>query len=153
MYRPNGELFRHTAIPKTQRVGSLPKERFFGAISDKQLCVVDCLKYYEETTAKHRNPQSEVQPLFLSYIRPLKPVTSQCIAHWIKDILGWIPECLKPTLYVDRLPKVKESVYLTSSKWWTGAEIPPSGSFITARLLQSLYSKSPPTCGWRASGY
>ena len=88
VYRPNGVLFRLTGITKTQRVGSPPKERFFGAFSDKQLCVVDCLKCYEEATAKHRDPQSEVQPLFLSYIRPFKPVTSQRIAHWIKDILS-----------------------------------------------------------------
>ena len=82
---PNRVLFHLTGITKTQRVGSPPKERFFGAFSDKWFCVVDCLKCYEETTAKHRDPQSEVQPLFLSYIRP---VTSQHIAHWIKHILS-----------------------------------------------------------------
>ena len=28
------------------------------------------------------------QPLFISYIKPHKPVTLQRIAHWIKDLLG-----------------------------------------------------------------
>ena len=28
------------------------------------------------------------QPLFLSYIKPHGPVTSQTIAHWLKEILG-----------------------------------------------------------------
>lgn len=88
VYRPNGVLFRLTGITKTQKVGSPPKERFFGSFPDRRLCVVDCLRCYEEATAKHRDPQSDVQPLFLSYIRPFRPVTSQRIAHWIKDILS-----------------------------------------------------------------
>ena len=43
VYRPNGVLFRLTGIAKTQRVGSSPKERFFGAFSDKQLCAPQIL--------------------------------------------------------------------------------------------------------------
>lgn len=50
--------------------------------------MVECLKCYEELTLQHRGTQSEAQPLFLSYIKPFKPVTSQRIAHWIKDILS-----------------------------------------------------------------
>ena len=88
VYRPNGVLFRLANITKTQKAGSPPKERFFGAFPDKRFCVVECLKYYEEMTLKHRDMQAEVQPLFLSYIKPFKPVTSQRIAHWIKDILS-----------------------------------------------------------------
>ena len=40
-------------------------------------------------TLEHReiNPE-DPQLLFLSYIKPLKPVTSQRLANWIKDILG-----------------------------------------------------------------
>ena len=30
----------------------------------------------------------EANPLFPSYIKPHRPVTSQRIAHWIKDLLG-----------------------------------------------------------------
>ena len=35
-----------------------------------------------------RNIQPDTAaPLFLSYVKPHKPVTSQRIAHWIKDSL------------------------------------------------------------------
>ena len=88
VYRPNGVLFRLANITKTQKAGTPSKEHFFGAFLDKRLCVVECLKCYEEMTLKHRDTQAEVQPLFLSYIKPFKPVTSQRIAHWIKDILS-----------------------------------------------------------------
>lgn len=88
VYRPNGVLFRLVGITKTQQTGSPPKEQFFGAFSEKRLCVVECLRQYERVTASRRDPQSEAQPLFLSYIKPFKPVTSQRIAHWIKDLLS-----------------------------------------------------------------
>ena len=81
VYRPNGVLLHLMGVTKTQRARVPPKERFFGAFSDKRLCVVECLKCYEEMTAKHRDPEAESQPLFLSYIKPFKPVTSQRIAH------------------------------------------------------------------------
>jgi len=87
VYRPNGVLFRLSGTTKTQKAGSPPKERFFGAFPDSRLCVVECLKCYEEATAGHRSLQLESQPLFLSYVRPFKPVSSQRLAHWIKDIL------------------------------------------------------------------
>ena len=88
VYRPNGVLFRLVGTTKTQQVGSPPKERFFGAFPEKQLCVVECLRWYEKMTAGYRDPHSEAWPLFLSYIKPFKPVTSQRIAHWIKDLLS-----------------------------------------------------------------
>ena len=31
---------------------------------------------------------SEANPLFLFYIKPHRPITSQRVAHWIKDVLG-----------------------------------------------------------------
>ena len=46
-----------------------------------------CLQRYEVVTRDHRSNLSEPNPLFLSYIRPFKPVTSQRIAHWIKNLL------------------------------------------------------------------
>ena len=87
IYRPNGVLFQLTDVTKTQKTGSPPKERFFDAFPDKRLCVMECLRQYEEVTHRHRNWDLEVQPVFLSYIKPFKPVSSQRMAHWIKDIL------------------------------------------------------------------
>ena len=84
-YRPNGVLFQLREVTKTQKTGSPPKERFLGSFPYRRLCVVHCLKQYEEATHTHRDPESEFQPLFLSYVKPFKPVR---IAHWVKDMLS-----------------------------------------------------------------
>ena len=55
IYRPNGELFRQQALPRHRELGHHQKSVFFGAFSDKLLCVVECLKCYEAMTAKHRD--------------------------------------------------------------------------------------------------
>ena len=48
-----------------------------------------CLKHYEAVTMHHRNNEpGSPQPLFLSYIKPRGPITSQRIAHWLKEIMG-----------------------------------------------------------------
>ena len=64
-----------------------PKECFFGAFSeDKFLCVVECLKEYERRTLELRQQDSDPPTrLFLSYVKPHRPVTSQ--ANWIADML------------------------------------------------------------------
>ena len=50
--------------------------------------MVQCLRKYEEATRKYRDIQAnKPAPLFLSYVEPHKPVSSQRIAHWIKDTL------------------------------------------------------------------
>lgn len=62
---------------------------FFGAYSaDRRLCVVQCLRQYEQAMLKFRTKKQDIlDSLFLSYIKPNKPVTSQRIPHWIKDLL------------------------------------------------------------------
>ena len=57
VYQPDGVLFRLTATTKTQKARSPPNECFFGAFPDKRLCVMECLKCYEEATAKYWHPQ------------------------------------------------------------------------------------------------
>ena len=76
------------ASPTKKRTPGLPpKELFFGAFPyDKRLCVVECLKEYEQRIQKFRETTQE-KPLFLSYVRPHKLVTSQRLAHWVKDLL------------------------------------------------------------------
>ena len=89
VYRPNGVVFKLASLTKKRTPGLSPKELFFGAFpSDKHLCVVECLKSYEEKTREFRQPGSEEKPLLLSYIRPHNPVTSQRLAHWVKDLLA-----------------------------------------------------------------
>ena len=49
---------------------------------------MECLREYERRTLEFRKQCPEVaDPLFLSYVHPHKPVTSQRIAQWIKDLL------------------------------------------------------------------
>ena len=53
-----------------------------------KLCVVQCLACYERVTQQFRKVTAdEPAPLFLSYVKPHKPVTAQRMAHWIKDLL------------------------------------------------------------------
>jgi len=50
--------------------------------------VVIVIEEYKRTAKNFRDIQPDTPaPLFLSYMKPHKPVTSQRIAHWIKDTL------------------------------------------------------------------
>ena len=50
---------------------------------------MSCLRQYEAVTLEHRESDPiNPQLLFLSYIKPHKPVTSQRLANWLKEILG-----------------------------------------------------------------
>jgi len=62
----------------------------FGAFPENDhLCVVNCPRQYKSETQQHRRKESGMpQPLFLSYIKSNGSITSQCLAHWIKEILG-----------------------------------------------------------------
>ena len=49
---------------------------------------MQCLKHYEQCTKEFRGTDEDKETrLFLPYIKPHKPVTSQRIAHWIKMFL------------------------------------------------------------------
>ena len=50
--------------------------------------MTQCLRQYEQVTYSFRLNGKEVSnPLFLSYIKPHKPVSIDRIAHWMKDLL------------------------------------------------------------------
>ena len=89
IYRPDGVVFTLPSLTKKKEVGSPDKELFFGAYSaDRQLCVVQCLRQYEQATLKFRTKRQDIpDPLFLFYIKSNKRVTFQRIADWIKDLL------------------------------------------------------------------
>jgi len=49
---------------------------------------VECHKRYEKVTRQYRTGYPEnPAPLFLSYVQPHKPDTTQRMVHWIKDLL------------------------------------------------------------------
>ena len=88
-YSPDGVTFKLASLTKKRKVGAPLKECFFASFPhDSRLCVVQCLRAYEKVTENFRVIElSTPAPLFLSYVKPHKPVTSQRIAHWIKDTL------------------------------------------------------------------
>ena len=89
-FRPEGVSFILPSLTKKRNPGAPPKEVFFGSFPENgNLCVTNCLRCYEDRTKEFRSSAEGLpKKLFLSYIRPHKPVTSQRIAHWIKDLLG-----------------------------------------------------------------
>ena len=88
-YQPNGVVFKLASLTKKKAPGLPPKELFFGALpGDRHLCVVECLKAYEERTREFRQSDQRENSLFLSYVSPHQPVTSQRLAHWVKELSG-----------------------------------------------------------------
>ena len=88
-YKPDGVLFRLASLTKKRHLGAALKECFFASFpEDSRLCVVHCLKQYETLTEGYRRVDpGKPAPLFVSYVKPHKPVTSQRLAHWVKDLL------------------------------------------------------------------
>lgn len=85
VYRPEGVAFSLATLTKKRKAGSPPKHMFFGAFpEDERLCAVACLKHYEGRTKEHRK---EGTRLFISYVKPHAPISSQRISKWIKYIL------------------------------------------------------------------
>ncbi len=81
--------FNLPGLSKTARPGDPPKVSFHAAFpSDVDLCPVKYLRCYEAVTSGLR-PSDPSLPnnLFLSYIRPHKPVTSPSVARWMKSVL------------------------------------------------------------------
>ena len=80
---------KQASLTKKRQLGSSLKECFFFSFGeDNRLCVVYCLKQYESMTEGWRKVDADKPALlFLSYIKPHRPVTSQGLAHWVKDLL------------------------------------------------------------------
>ena len=89
-YRPEGVSFQLPTLVKKRKTGAPTKLFTFGAFPhDSRLCVVKCLRQYEAVTDQFREDDAGTPQLpFLSYIKPHKPVTSQRLANWLKEMLG-----------------------------------------------------------------
>ena len=90
VYKKDGVLFRVPQITKTGKPCRPRIEAFFPAFpQDRRLCAVNYLKNYERKTTKYRNIGKETQtPLFVSFIKPLAPVSSATISRWLKPVLA-----------------------------------------------------------------
>jgi len=88
-YRPDGVHFELPSLGKKRTVGAPPRQIMFGSfLSDKGLCIVECMKCYEDKTKQFRpKGAGDPNPVFISYIKPHKAITSQRLANWIKVIM------------------------------------------------------------------
>lgn len=89
-FSPEGVTFRLATLTKKRNPGTPPRELFFGSFpADPDLCVQACLKEYEKRTQPFRRitMKQETDKLFLSYVKPYKPVSSQRLAHWLKAVM------------------------------------------------------------------
>ena len=86
---PDGVHFELPSLGKKRTVGAPPKQVVFEAFSaGKKLCVVECLRCYEDRTSQFRSGgENQPNPLFISYVKPHKVIMSQRLAHWIKNIM------------------------------------------------------------------
>ena len=56
---------------------------------DRKLCPVDCFKQYLTATSNCRTTiENKPNSLFISYIKPHRPVTPSTVTRWIRDLLA-----------------------------------------------------------------
>ena len=60
---------------------------FYVFSEDEDLCPVKVIDCYEERSRQWRNEEYFPSSLFLSYVKPHAPLSSQSIARWIKEII------------------------------------------------------------------
>ena len=87
---PEGVSFKLTVPRKT---GSLdkPAEAFFARFDqDRKLCPAECFRYYLKLSRNVRPviPSSLPDKLFISFIRPHKPVTSTTLGRWLRTFMS-----------------------------------------------------------------
>ena len=86
-YSPEGVTFTPTRLAKQSRQSKKIAEFFFPSFpANDRLCPVTTLRAYEERTKGRREDKEHFQ-LFISLIKPYKPVASSTIARWLKSVL------------------------------------------------------------------
>jgi hypothetical protein len=85
---PEGVVFNLAALTKTVKKGEVLKSCFHPRFNEEpDLCPCTCLEEYEGRTSIYRvSPPDQANLLFLSLIRPFKPVSSSTIARWVKEV-------------------------------------------------------------------
>lgn len=80
---PEGVEFTLSAPRKRGTTDQLPKAFFARFPSSSKLCPVETLRYYLKTTRTLRPtiPSSRPDPLFISYVKPQKPITAPSLAR------------------------------------------------------------------------
>ena len=87
---PEGVSFKLT-VPRKSGSADKPAEAFFARFDqDRKLCPVDCFRYYLKLSRNVRPviPSSLPDKLFISFIRPHKPVTSTTLGRWLRTFMS-----------------------------------------------------------------
>ena len=83
---PEGVSFTLTTARKRDSQDQLPQAFFASYPHNKRLCPVDTLRHYLEATREVRPvfPSSKPDPLFISYVKPPKPISSPTLSRWLR---------------------------------------------------------------------
>ena len=87
---PQGMSSKLTVTRKTGRLGK-PAEAFFARFDqDRKLCPVECFRYYVKLSRNVRPviPSFLPDKLFISFIRPHKPVTSTTLGRRLRTFMS-----------------------------------------------------------------
>ena len=86
---PEGVSFKLTTPRKSGSADKLAEAFFARFDQDKRLCSVECLRQYLKSTRDIRPviPSSQPDRLFISFIRPHKPVTSTTLGRWLRNFM------------------------------------------------------------------
>ena len=86
---PEGVEFMLSSPRKRGTTDQLPKAFFARFPSNSKLCPVETLRYYLKATRSFRPviPSSKPDPLFISYVKPHKPISAPSLARWLRSLL------------------------------------------------------------------
>ena len=88
VFTSEGVRFEVAGLSKTCRSGP-PREVVYGRFaSSPSIRPVSTLQEYEKKTSHMRCQSGDSKPLFISYCKPHKPVSSATIARWVKSMLA-----------------------------------------------------------------
>ena len=86
---PEGVEFALAAPRKRGSTDQIPKAFFARFSSNSKLCPVETLRSYLKATRAIRPtiPSSKVDPLFISYVKPHKPISAPSLGRWLRSLL------------------------------------------------------------------
>ena len=86
---PEGVEFMLSSPRKRGKADQLPKAFFARFPSNSKLCPMETLRCYLKATRTIRPtlPSSKPDPLFISYVKPHKPISAPFLARWLRSLL------------------------------------------------------------------
>lgn len=86
---PEGVEFTLSSPRKRGTADQLPTAFFARFPSNSKLCSVETLRCYLKATRSFRPviPSPKPDPLFISYVKPHKPISAPSLARWLRSLL------------------------------------------------------------------